>query len=195
MRRKIKFNADKFLHDKYIKGDYAVIPIQVNSMEDFYDKYDSSKNTLSPDLSNYIEKCVYNIPISYKLILKISCPDLQEKDKEEIERLFKIHYGLIIHDKDLDLKINEFDIIWLFALGFVVLVLTYFFGNKIQSYMKEILLIAGWFAIWESVDNLVLGRRKIIIDRRNYLQLYDSEIVYITNKKETCEITKKTLKG
>ena len=183
MRKKIKFNADKFLHDKYIKGDYAVIPIQVNSMDEFYDRYDSSKNTLSPDLASYIEKCVYNIPIDYKLILKISCPNLKEDDKKEIERLFKIHYGLIIHDKDLDLKINEFDVTWLFALGFIVLAITYLFGNYIQSYLKEILVIAGWFAIWESVDNLVLGRRKIRIDRRNYMQLYETEIAYITNIK------------
>ena len=58
MRRKNKFDAKKFLHDKYIKGDYAVIPIKVDSIDDFYDRFDSSKNTLAADLSEYIDKCL-----------------------------------------------------------------------------------------------------------------------------------------
>lgn len=184
MRIKGKFDARSFLHEKYIDGEFAVIPIQVESVNEFYDKFDTSKNTLSPDLANYIDKCAYNIPINYKLILKISCPSLTDNDKSEIERLIKIHYGLIIHDKELDLRINEFDVLWLFALGAGVLSIGYFFSLQIQSFMKEILLITGWFAIWESVDKFVLGRRKIRIERRNNIQLFNTEISYVENKEE-----------
>lgn len=188
MRKKSKFDAKKFLNDKYIKGDYAVIPIKVNSIDDFYDKFDSSKNTLAAGLSDYIDKCAYNIPIEYKLVLKISCPNLSEEDKVEIERLIRIHYGLIIHDKNLDLKINEFDVSWLFLLGTFVLALAYFLGDYIQSFMHEILLIAGWFAIWESVDNFVIDRRKIRIDKRNNKQLFDSEVYFTSDESERGEV-------
>ena len=187
MRKKKKFNATNFLNEKYIRGEYAIIPIQVESIDDFYNKFDSSKNTLEPELASYIDKCAYNIPINYKLILKISCPNLTEEDKKEIERLIRIHYGLIVHDKNLDLKINEIDVLWLSVLGVIVLALTYFFGEQLQSFLKEILLIAGWFAIWESVDKFVLGRRKIRIDKRNAKQLFDSEIYYEVNEKEVLE--------
>lgn len=187
MRKKRKFDATTFLNEKYIRGEYAIIPMQVESIDDFYNKFDSSKNTLEPELASYIDKCAYNIPINYKLILKISCPNLTEEDKKEIERLIKIHYGLIVHDKNLDLKINEIDVLWLSVLGVIVLALTYFFGEQLQSFLKEILLIAGWFAIWESVDKFVLGRRKIRIDKRNAKQLFDSEIYYEVNEKEVLE--------
>lgn len=190
MRKKKKFDATMFLQEKYIRGEYAIIPIQVSSMDDFYDRYDSSRNTLSPDLASYIDKCAYNIPIKYRLILKVSCPNLTEDDKKEIERLVRIHYGLIVHDKNLDLKINEVDVLWLFVLGVIVLALTYVFGEQLQSFFKEILLIAGWFAIWESVDEFVLGRRKIRIDKRNNKQLFDCEIFY--ESKEDEEVLKNT---
>lgn len=187
MRKKRKFDATTFLNEKYIRGEYAIIPIQVESIDDFYNKFDSSKNTLEPELASYIDKCAYNIPINYKLILKISCPNLTEEDKKEIERLIRIHYGLIVHDKNLDLQINEIDVLWLSVLGVIVLALTYFFGEQLQSFLKEILLIAGWFAIWESVDKFVLGRRKIRIDKRNAKQLFDSEVYYEVNEKEVLE--------
>ena len=54
---------------------------------------------------------------------------------------------------------NPRELPWLSVLGVIVLALTYFFGEQLQSFLKEILLIAGWFAIWESVDKFVLGRR------------------------------------
>lgn len=182
MRRIRKFDATNFLNEKYIKGSYAIIPVKVNSMEDFYEKFDSNKNTLSPALADYIDKSAYNIPINYKLILKIDCPDLTDDNKKEIERLIRIHYGLIIHDKNIDLKINEFDVTWLFVLGVLVLALAYFLGNQIEGFMNEILLIAGWFAIWESVDNFVIDRRKIRIDKRNNKQLFDSEICFTSDE-------------
>lgn len=188
MRRIRKFDAKKFLNEKYIKGNFAIIPIRVNSIDEFYDRFDSSKNTLSADLAEYIDKCAYNIPINYKLILKVDCPNLSDDDKKEIERLIRIHYGLIIHDKNLDLKINEFDVVWLFLLGVVVLALAYFLGNKIEGFMNEILLIAGWFAIWESVDNFVIDRRKIRIDKRNNKQLFDSEIYFTSDETEIVEL-------
>lgn len=184
MRKRKKFDATMFLNEKYIRGEYAIIPIQVSSMEDFYDRYDSSKNTLSPDLASYIDKCAYNIPIKYKLILKVSCPGATSDDKKEIERLIRVHYGLIVHDKNLDLKINEIDVLWLFVLGGIVLALTYFFGVGLQSFLKEILLIAGWFAIWESVDEFVLGRRKIRIDKRNNKQLFNCDIYFECEENE-----------
>lgn len=182
--RKSRFDANEFLNEKYIKGKFAIIPIQVNSKDEFFDKHDPNRNTLSHDLANYIDACAYNIPIKYRLILDIKCPNLDDKGKKEIERLIRIHYGLIIHDKNLDLKINQFDVTWLFILGVVVLALAYLWSDNLQSFMTEILLIAGWFAIWESVDDFVIGRRKIRIDKRNNKQLFDATVQFSMEKEK-----------
>lgn len=178
MRSRKKFDAKKFLHDIYIKGDYAIIPIKVNSIEDFYDRYDSDKNTLSQELATYIEKIAYNIPIKYKFILKITCPNLNDEDKKEIERLFRAHYGLAIYDKDLDLKINGVDVTWLFGAGVSIISAMFLWGSNLAPYLKEVLSIIGWVAVWDAVEDLIVGRRKILTDKKNNKQIYDSEFYY-----------------
>lgn len=187
MAKKYKFNAKDFLSKKYLRGDYAVIPVHIEDKKDFYNKHDASCCTISTELCKYIDACVYNIPIEYKIKLNIDCPDLTKEEQEKMIAAVKTHYGLIIHDRNLDLKINAEKTTWLMLVGTLILIAVYFMGKYIDSFMTEILLIAGWFAIWEGVDNFVLDRRNIKIDKQNNKQLFNSIVEFVEEKEYITE--------
>ena len=57
-------------------------------------------------------------------------------------------------------------------------------GNKInlfdsgESILKEILLVTGWFFVWEAVENCVSARRALRIDKINNRQMLNAELVF-----------------
>lgn len=178
----MRFNAKDYLKKKYINGEWAIIPITLKSKEEFYNKYDATRCTISTDLCKYIDSCVYNIPLKYKIKLQIECPDLTEVDKKMMIEAVKTHYGLIIYDKDIDLKTNAYKTSELMVLGLIVLAVVYMF--PLISYMQEVLMIAGWFAIWEAVDNYVYDRKKLKTDKENNIQMIESRLEFVCKEKE-----------
>ena len=67
-------------------------------------------------------------------------------------------------------------------LGFVYMIETN--GNKInffdsgESILKDILLVTGWFFVWESVENFVSDRRILRIDKINNRQMLNAELIF-----------------
>lgn len=178
----MRFNAKDYLKKKYINGEWAIIPITLKSKEEFYNKYDATCCTISTDLCKYIDSCVYNIPLKYKIKLQIDCPDLTEKDKRTMIDAVRTHYGLIIYDKEIDLKENAYKTSELMVLGLIVLAAVYIF--PLISYMQEVLMIAGWFAIWEAVDNYVYDRKKLKTDKENNIQMIECLLEFVCKEKE-----------
>ena len=179
----MKFNAKDYLKKKYINGEWAIVPITLKSKEEFYNKYDATCCTISTDLCRYIDSCVYNIPLKYKIKLQIDCPNLTEEDKKAMEKAVKTHYGLIIYDKEIDLKTNAYKTSELMILGLIVLAAVYIF--PLISYMQEILMIAGWFAVWEAVDNYVYDRKKLKTDKENNIQMIESKLEFVCKENQT----------
>lgn len=178
----MRFNAKEYLKKKYINGEWAIIPITLKNKDEFYNNYDATHCTISTDLCKYIESSVYNIPLKYKIKLQINCPDLTDEDKVTMEQAVKTHYGLIIYDKELDLKTNAYKTSELLILGLIVLAVLYIFPDYIGPYMEEVVAIAGWFAVWEAVDNFVYDRKMLKTDRENNMQLYESKLEFCDSK-------------
>ena len=181
------FNAVEYLVNKYVEGDYAIIPIKIENKDDFFNKYDPTQTSLAPEIAEYIDKCSYNIPIKFKIKLKIICNGIDEETKEKMRNAVKNHYGLIVFDKNVDLRLNTYKTIWLLLCGIIFLGFVYMLetnGNKInlfdsgESILKEILLVTGWFFVWEAVENCVSARRTLKIDKINNRQMLNAELVF-----------------
>lgn len=182
-----KFNAVEYLVNKYVEGDYAIIPIKIENKEEFFNKYDPTQTTLAPEISDYIDRCSYNIPIKFKIKLKIIGNEIDEETKEKMRNAVKNHYGLIVFDKNVDLRLNTYKTIWLLLCGIIFLGFVYMLetnGNQInlfasgESILKEILLVTGWFFVWEAVENFVSARRTLRIDKINNRQMLNAELVF-----------------
>ena len=180
--RKIKFREADYIEKHYLQGDKAIIPITLDSIEDLYMKHDSKKLALSDDLCKYIEEIAYIIPLEYKLVLEIHCPEINEEQQLRIKKVIKNNYGMEIDDRDYDVKMANHKCISLFFLGAFFLTLSFALENYLIDFVKEFLYIAGWVAIWEMFENLMLDNAKKKAERINNLQLYDSEIKFVFDK-------------
>lgn len=185
-----KFNAIDYLVDKYVEGDSAIIPIQLKKADDFFNMHDPTQTTLSPDISEYIDKCVYHIPVRFKVKLKIICKNVNEEMQKKMANAVRNHYGLIIFDKNLDLRTNTYKTIWLLLCGIFFLAVVYMMNSdgKIllpfsggETVLSEILLVAGWFFVWEAVENFVSNRRALRIEKSNNKQMFNADVFFERN--------------
>lgn len=182
-----KFNAVEYLVEKYVDGEYATIPIKLEDKEDFFNKHDPTQTTLSPEVADYIDKCSYNIPVKFKIKLKIICNNLNEETKEKMSNAVRNHYGLIVFDKNIDLRTNTYKTMWLLLWGILFLAIVYMVNinnssigwiASSENILKEILLVTGWFFVWEAVENFVSNRRTLRIDKINNRQMLNSECIF-----------------
>ena len=180
--RKIKFREADYIEKHYIKGNKAIIPIELDSIDDLYMKHDYKKLALSDDLCNYIEEIAYIIPLEYQIILEIHCQKIPEEQQLRIKKTIKNNYGMEIDDRDYDVRMANHKCISLFFLGAFFLLISFSLENFLIEFVKEFLYIAGWVALWEMFENLMLDNAKKKAERINNLQLYDSEIKFVFDK-------------
>ena len=56
-----------------------------------------------------------------------------------------------------------------------------------ESILKEIILVAGWFFVWDAVENFVSNRRALRIDKINNQQMLNAELIF-ENKMEEIKL-------
>ena len=180
--RKIKFRETDYIEKHYIRDGKAIIPIYLKSIDDLYMKHDYKKLAMSDDVCDYIEEIAYIIPLKYPIILEIHCPEITENEQLRIKKVIKNNYGMEIDDRDYDIRVANRKCVSLFFLGISILILSFALENYLMDFLVEFLYIAGWVALWEMCESLMLNNAEKRTERINKLQLYDSEIKFIFNK-------------
>ena len=174
--RKIKFREADYIEKHYIKDGKAVIPIHLNSINELYMMHDHKKLALSDEVCNYIEEIAYIIPLKYPIVLEIYCPEISEEQQLIIKKVIKNNYGMEIDDRDYDIHVANRKCISLFFMGLVFMLLSFALHNKVTQFVVEFFSIAGWVALWEMFEVLMLNNSAKRTERLYKLQLYDSEI-------------------
>ena len=174
--RKIKFREADYIEKHYIKDGKAVIPIHLNNINDLYMKHDHKKLALSDAVCDYIEEIAYIIPLKYPIVLEIYCPEISEEQQLRVKKVIKNNYGMEIDDRDYDIHVANRKCISLFFMGLVFMLLSFALHNKVTQFVVEFFSIAGWVALWEMFEVLMLNNSAKRTERLYKLQLYDSEI-------------------
>lgn len=158
----------------------TIISIILNDKNNFYSLY--SNNKLNKELEDYIFSECYgedyknNIVINIYTKLKIS-----DKEKNKMIDTIRRTFGLKIQDELYYYNKSKYKKTILFLIGIVLIVLYYL---SFIDIIKEIILILGWLAIWESVysfltdsnrDNIYIYRLKQLSKAKIYFsELQDS---------------------
>lgn len=174
--RKIKFREADYIEKHYIKDGKAVIPVHLNNINELYMKHDHKKLALSDDVCDYIEEIAYIIPLKYPIVLEIYCPEISEEQQLRVKKVIKNNYGMEIDDRDYDIHVANRKCISLFFMGLVFMLLSFALQGKVTQFMVEFFSIAGWVALWEMFEVLMLNNAAKRTERLYKLQLYDSEI-------------------
>ena len=174
--RKIKFREADYIEKHYIKDGKAVIPIHLNNINELYMKHDHKKLALSDDVCDYIEEIAYIIPLKYPIVLEIYCPEISEEQQLRVKKVIKNNYGIEIDDRDYDIHVANRKCISLFFMGLVFMLLSFALHDRVTQFVVEFFSIAGWVALWEMFEVIMLNNAAKRTERLYKLQLYDSEI-------------------
>lgn len=183
--RKIKFREADYVEKHYIKNGKAVIPIHLNSLDELYMKHDHKKLALSDEVCNYIEEIAYIIPLKYPIVLEIYCPEISEEQQLRVKKVIKNNYGMEIDDRDYDIHVANRKCVSLFFLGIFFIFISFALQGHLMDFIVEFLSIAGWVALWEMFESLMLNNAAKRTERIYKLQLYDSEIRFAFPKEKS----------
>ena len=84
-----------------------------------------------------------------------------------------------IDDRDYDIRVANKKSFSLLLLGAIIFISTYALEPYLMKFITEFLYIAGWVALWEMCEALMLNNASKRTERINKLQLYDSEVKFV----------------
>ncbi len=182
MHKRKKFDAEKYIANNYVEDEDAIISIYINELDDYYNEYDADDLTLSDDILSFINNRVENISNKYNIVLEFDTPQISEEEKDKILTIVRSHYGLSYFRKQKVLKANKYKSLVFFLIGALFLVLS----NYVLDYgliMSDILSIAGWVSLWETLSILLFDNLKFRANRINIDRLYNAKIIFNVRKK------------
>ncbi len=141
-----------------------IIVLNIKQEEDLYEKY---SNNVSRDLINYLirETKYVNDDIKIRINTKLKTDNIENIIKNG---LMKIYNESRKFDKILDSKQIMF-----FIIGVMFLLLSSLIPTAL---IKEIIIIAGWVAIWEVVDISLNVDSELKLNRKLVKKLMNSNI-------------------
>jgi hypothetical protein len=181
VRKKIKFNPQKYIKENYIEDDKINISININDKHDFYDELDVKKLTLSRNVADYIDFKLRNVIYKKNVTLTFHTLELSDEEQEDIIKLIRSYYGLILFQQKRELNFNKMRILMLFLIGLVFLASTYILSST-YVLIKDILSIAGWVSIWEMFSIILFDIIRAQREKHNYLRLYNAKIRFEMKK-------------
>lgn len=180
--RQIKYNEENYIKKNYMVNGKAVIPVDLENVDDLFMKHDFKKYEMSDDVCKYIEEIAYMIPLSTDIIIELHCPEVTEEKAEKMVKAIKNNYGMEIDDMDYEIaKVNAKSMIYGF-IGILILIINLLTEKYIGPVLSNFICVVWWVAIWEMVELQTIEKSDLRWKRINYQQLYDSEISFIFDK-------------
>jgi hypothetical protein len=182
--RKIKYDEENYINLNYMVNGKAVIPVELESVDDLFMKHDYKQFELSDDVCKYIEEIAYMIPMSTDIVIELHCPKVDDVFKQKMIRAIRNNYGMEIDDIDYDLnKVNTRS--WLYGIvGVAILAFNLLTEKIIGEVLSNFICVVWWVAIWEMVELQTIEKPDLRWKRLNHQQLYDAEITFVFDKDE-----------
>lgn len=180
--RRIKYNEEKYINTNYMVDGKAVIPVQLDNIDDLFMKHDFKKYELSDDVCKYIEEIAYMIPMSTDIVIELHCPEVDTATKDRMVMAIKNNYGMEIDDADYDInKVNYRS--WIYGIvGIIILIINLLTEKYLGAVFSNFICVVWWVAIWEMVELQTIDKSDLKWKRLNYQQLYDAEITFVFDK-------------
>ena len=174
-------HAEKnYIEKNYIKGEKAIIPIQLEKPEDLYMKYDYKKIRLSESVCNYIEKIVNMIDSNIDIILEIHCKEIEEEQQKEMIKTIKNNYRLEIEEIRSNQTEEDHKSKILLVAGIVLLIINILIDRFIKSsIISNLVCVVWWVAIWDMIELQTLDKSESNAQEQLYQQLYNAEIMFV----------------
>lgn len=180
--RRIKYNEELYIEKNYIVDGKAIIPVELDKIDDLFMKHDFKKFELSDEVCDYIEEIAYMIPMNTDIIIELHCPKVDDEMQIKMIKAIKNNYGMDIDDMDYDIgKINFRSLIY-GLVGILILAFNLITEPYIGEVLSNFICVVWWVAIWEMVELQTIEKSDAKWKRLNYQQLYDAEVTFVFDK-------------
>ena len=181
--RRIKYNEENYINKNYMVNDKAVIPVDLEEVDDLFMRHDYKKYEMSDDVCKYIEEIAYMIPLDVDIIIELHCPEVDNDRKEKMIKAIRNNYGMEIDDIDYDIsRVNTKSIIFC-LVGLIILIINLITEQYIGPVLSNFICVVWWVAIWETIELQTIEKTDLKWKRLNHQQLYDAEITFRFDKK------------
>ena len=135
----------KYIKKKFYKNDEKVITISIKDEGDLYNSLDGMKDTLSNDVTEYLERASETLLPLNQIKIKVDCS--KEVDLANFQKCLRVHYGIeLLNQSRIEKMIKKKKILLLIT---ALISASIFFFAKTTS---EILSFIVTLSIWEFVD-------------------------------------------
>lgn len=180
--RRIKYNEALYIEKNYIVDGKAVIPVELEKIDDLFMKHDFKKYELSDEVCDYIEEIAYMIPMNTDIVIELHCPKVDDETQIKMIKAIKNNYGMDIDDIDYDIsKINSRSLIY-GLVGIIILIFNLITDKIIGEVLSNFICVVWWVAIWEMVELQTIDKSDAKWKRLNYQQLYDADVTFVFDK-------------
>lgn len=132
------------------------ININLTKRSDFYNIY--AKDKLCSALNDYIYNECLGEKVTNKIVINIYTKlKIDKNEKNDMIDIIRRNYGLQVQDKLYYYEIAKTKKKFMLVLGLILIIVYY---SSFVSILREIILILGWLAIWESVYGLLFESPK-----------------------------------
>lgn len=173
---------DEEIEEGFIEGN---IPLDINSYADIFSSFDSrhfSKKALSIDFLDECKRATRDKgDIGLEVVISVPKKNRVLSDEFKIKKRLKEHFRKHFIEKEREIKKIKIDgakwiFLGIFAVAIAVLIKTFEKVHTFDPLIEPLLIIPGWFGIWE-------GLGKIFITARDRKPDYD-----FYRKMKTCNI-------
>lgn len=180
--QKIKYNEENYIKKNYIVNGKAVIPLELEEINDLFMKHDFKKFELSDDVCKYIEEIAYMIPMDTDIIIEVHCKEVDKDTEESIKKAIKNNYGMEIDDIDYDINKANVKSLFFGLIGIILLIINIITEEYIGEVLSNFICVVWWVAIWDLIELQVMDKSELKWKRLNYEQLYHSKITFVFDK-------------
>lgn len=180
----------KTLYDFDETDQSYILRLSVNNYTDIFltlDNYPIRKRDIHPGVTNYLEDCSFDIPLSrnikieFRIRNELRNPDLEERTRKGIRNYFLYQLELIRRNinenigKSLIYLITFFTLI---SITFLLESIQYPINRVFFRTILEGLSIGSWVFLWEAIAVLAFKNRKFRHLRKVYQRLSNTHLIF-----------------
>lgn len=177
----------KFIRQKEYERDAenrVVINMSVKDDENFLSPYsDVGTPVISADVAEFLEESTRSLLPKEQLTLRIYSDCIDGDEKVIYKKAVKQYYSERFIANERELNRNKIIALILGALGVIILATALFLEPRIDNAIwAEVMDIAAWVFLWESVDISFLESKKLNYNKKRYLSFTNMNIEYFPMK-------------
>ena len=165
-----------------------LIELNLDKYNDLFNSWDGSeldRKELDPELSQFLERASYELPIKEKVELCFYLPEGKKNKKMEADSkaTIKNNFRMNLFFINQNLKNNNKKIATYILMGILFLLTAYLIPESkdlslLISLLMEGLFVGGWVFLWEAFSIFFFGSRELKDKKKRYFRYLESEIFF-----------------